>query len=161
MVFTLQERLVKVIDEAIELADLGGRRLPASKIAKRVFDAEPDLVKELSPALVLERFTWLIIRRRRERISEWHPDQMLLDDPIFRDLPKRIFVRNGERPRMKYVILADQKFRLAVLRERGKNSYEVRQQEAVVDLHSKWDRIVPRIEWGDVLKREAEERALL
>lgn len=158
MVISLEKRLETVIDEAIELADLGGRRVPAAKIAKRIVESEPELVRELAAVLALERFTWLIIRRRRAYRSELDSDQMLLADPIFQDLPKRIFVRSGQRPRMAYAVLADNKFRLAALRDRGKQSYEVRQQEAVVELHAKWDQRVPRIEWGDVLKREAKER---
>lgn len=63
----LEKRVQKVLDDAIELADLGGRRIPAHEIAERVFENALELMEEVRRPWTLERLACMIARRRRAR----------------------------------------------------------------------------------------------
>ena len=156
---TLEKRLEKALDEAIELADLGDEHIPAVKIAGRVFDSETDLIEEITRPWIVERLAWMISRRRRARWDrELGRGQMILPDPIFKGLPKTIFLRNGQRPRLMGSQLTQTEDHLKLLRERYENHPRVTQFEAVVELHRKWARVHRGISLQDAMRREAEER---
>ncbi len=155
----LETRIERTVDEAIELSSIGDQHVKAQKIAERIYETEPDLIAEVSRAWVLERLTWIITRRRRARWDqELGRGQMTLPDPVFQGLPKTVFLRNGERPRLMHTTLSQTEDHLKLLRERFKNDPRVRQFEAVVELHRKWSGIERGISLGDAMKREAEER---
>jgi hypothetical protein len=159
MKLNLEKRLERVLDEAIELADLGDQRIPAHKIAERVFDSEIELVAELSRAWVIERFTWMISRRRRARWDQkWAHHQLVLPDPVFHGLPKTVFLRNGKRPNLDRCTLGETNDHLKLLRERFKNHPRVGQFEKVVELHQKWAAVQRNITWAEAKQREAESR---
>ncbi len=165
---TLEKRLEKALREAIELADIGGRRPPAHKIAERVYEAEPDLVEEAEPDLVeeskrpmiLDRWTWMITRMRRDIWSEQRPSaqMILIDDPNFRHLPKAVFLRNGKRPKLERLALKESEEHLKLLRERFKVHPRVSQWEAIVELHRKWAIVKRGATLGEAMRLEAEER---
>jgi hypothetical protein len=158
---TLEKRIEKVLREAVELADLGNQRISARKIADRVFDTEPDLVEEAKRPILVDRWAWLIARMRRARWdaeSRPYSQQMVLDDPIFKDLPKTVFLRNGKRPKLDFCLLTDTEDHLKLLRERFQRHPRVIQFEAVVELHRKWAAIKRGCTWYDAKQMEAEER---
>lgn len=152
------ERLKRALADAIELADLGGQRVPAEKIAERLFNEEAELMTEISRPWIIERLTWMISRTRRTRLDAASP-QMVLTDPVFQGLPKTIFLRNGKRPSIDACTRAQTLDHLRLLRERAESGARITQFEAVVELHEKWSRIQKGIKWGEVVRREAEERA--
>ncbi len=155
----LERRIGHTIDEALEFAHLGGGRIAADKLAMRVFDENPDLMREVQRAWSIERLTAMIRRRRRELLTNAHPEQMVLDDPIFRDLPRSVFLRDGRRPRLDYCTVTEVEDHLKLLRQRLKNHARINQMEAVVELHHKWAAKYPGITWEKAQRREAEERA--
>ncbi|GAC1424738.1 MAG: hypothetical protein NVSMB64_32040 [Candidatus Velthaea sp.] len=157
---TLEKRMRQALDDAIELADLGDRRVPAAKIAESVFDRETELIEELSRPWITERLAWLIARRRKERWNAESPfGQMILGDPVFQGLPKTIFIRSGQRPILRDATLRETEDHLKLLRDRFKNNPRVKQFEAVVELHRKWAAVRRGISWSDAQRLEAEERA--
>ena len=155
----LEKKVTKVIDEALELAYLGGRRPAAHKIAERVFDSEPKLMQEVFRLWAIERLTWMMNRRRRELWHDRLPEQMVLPDPIFRDLPQSVFLHNGRRPKLDDCKLPEIRDHLRLLRERYSHHARIAQMEAVVELHEKWAAVSRNITWADAKRREAEERA--
>lgn len=155
----LGKRVEKTLHEAIELADLGDRRISARKIAERVFESEPDLVEEAKRPTIVDRWTWMVTRMRRERWDGMAPSrQMVLDDPIFKNLPETVFLRNGTRPKLDQCLLSETEDHLKLLQERLKKHPRVKQFEAVVELHRKWAATRRGVTWGDAKKLEAEER---
>jgi len=159
MELKIETRVEKILDEAIELADIGDQRVKARDIAERVYAEESALMSEISRSWVLERLTWMITRRRRARWdNKYARGQMVLPDPIFQGLPKTVFLRNGERPRLMNTILTQTEDHLRLLRERFKNDPRVRQFEAVVDLHRKWSTIERGITLGEAMERESRQR---
>lgn len=164
MKVSAQRQLEKAIDEAIELADLGGQFTPASEIASRLFDEEHDVVAEASRPWVIQRLTRLIYDRRRRRVRSRYPDQLTLPDPIFEGLPQRIFLRDGRRPKLENATLQQNEDHLRLLRKRQERNRQkddpaVVQFTAVVEVHRKWSKITPGgITWGAALRREAEEK---
>jgi hypothetical protein len=155
---SLEKRIEHMLDEAIELADLGDRRVPAQKIAERIVDSETELVREAQRFWSIERLTWMISRRRRARWRNETPLQMVLPDPIFQGLPRTIFLRNGQRPRLDFCTVSETEDHLKLLRDRLKSHPRVQQMEAVVELHRKWAAIQRGISWSDAKRREAESR---
>lgn len=154
----LEEKVMRAIDDAIELSQIGGRRAASHKIAERIFDSEPKLIQLVSRPWILSRLTWMIDRRRRERWHATGPSQMVLPDPIFEGLPSRVNLRDGSRPKLDRCTLGETEQYLRMLRERYKQHPRIVQMEAVVDLHRKWSAQMKGISWGDAQRREAEER---
>ena len=155
----VETRIEKTLDEAIELAELGGQHVNARKVAERIYDSEADLMAEVSRMWVIDRLTWLITRRRRARWDrELGQGQMMLPDPIFQGLPKTVFLRSGERPKLMQTTLGQTEDHLKLLRERFKNDPRVRQFEAVVELHRKWSAVERGISLGRAMEREAKQR---
>jgi uncharacterized repeat protein (TIGR03803 family) len=90
----LAERIERVIDDALELADLGGHTVPATKIAQRIYASESELMEEIRETWMLERLTWLLLRRRSHRWTEAHHyTQLWL--PEFPHEPKMIYMPNA------------------------------------------------------------------
>lgn len=161
MQMTLEKRVEKAIDEAIELADLGGQHIPASRIAERLFEGQTELMKEVSQSWIIERLAWMISRRRRASWNRAHPSgQMVLADPVFQGLPRTIFLRNGMRPALEQCIVSQTRDHLTLLRRRFNNSPRIVQFEALVEIHAKWAATRRNITWGDAMRLEAEEREL-
>jgi hypothetical protein len=155
----LEKRIEAALDEAIELAEIGSAHVPAHRLAQRIYETEVSLMEEASRAWVIERLTWMITRRRRARWDQKFPHlQMCLPDPVFQGLPKTVFLRNGERPKLLTTTLTQTEDHLKLLRERFKHDPRVRQFEAVVELHRKWAAIERGITLGDAMMREAKER---
>jgi hypothetical protein len=158
MKVSAQKQLEKAISEAVELADLGGQLVPASEIASRLFDEERDLIAEVSRPWVIDRLTRLVYQHRRGRLRRRHPDQLTLPDPVFEGLPRRIFLRDGHRPRLDDATLQQTEDHLRLLRNRQHDDPRVIQFERVVELHRKWSKIEHGIRWGAAMRREAEEQ---
>lgn len=157
----LQQRVREAVREAIELAYLGRRHVPAPAIAARIFESEPELMKELAGPWLIERLTSMIQRERRDAWARrGSQSQMTLPDPVFYDLPTRVFLRDGRRPVLEDCRVRQTEDHLALLRQRLKDHPRVKQMEAVVELHRKWAHVEHGITWGDAMRREAEERGL-
>lgn len=155
----LDRKLARSIEDAIELAHIGKRHVPAHAIAARIYDSEPDLVAEVQRQWVIERLTWMITRKRRERYRDGFGSQMVLPDPVFHGLPETVFLHNGKRPKLDNCRLPEIRDHLKLLRERFDHHPRVTQMEAVVELHRKWAATKPNITWGQAQRKEAEERA--
>lgn len=159
MELKIETRIENILDEAIELATIGDQFVKAQKIAERVYASEPDLMAEVSRLWVIERLTWIITRRRRARWDQkYSRNQMMLPDPIFQGLPKTVFLRNGERPKLMQTMLSQTEDHLKLLRERFKNDPRVRQFEAVVELLRKWTAVQRGITLEEAMRLEAQER---
>ncbi|MGH9344853.1 MAG: hypothetical protein ACRD3Y_02290 [Bryobacteraceae bacterium] len=155
----LQQRANQAVREALELAYLGRQHIAAPKIAARIFESEPDLMRELFRPWMVERLTSMIQRARREAWAQRDQGQMVLSDPVFWELPTRIFLRDGRRPCLEDCKIRQVEDHLVLLRQRLKDHPRVKQMEAVVALHRKWADLEDRgITWGDAIRREAEER---
>lgn len=154
-----EEKVIRAIDEALELAHVSGHGAPAPAIAQRLFDSEPRLIEAVGRQWILARLTWLIGRRRRARWKEASPPQMVLADPIFQDLPRRIFLRNSRRPKLEHCTLGQIEERIKLVRERQKDDRSLEQLKAVAEILRKWTRQEKGISWGEAQRREAEERA--
>lgn len=154
---TLDRKIVRVVDEAIELADLGTIRFAAESVAQRIYDQEAELMEQVRYAWTIERLVLIIKRRRRER--KYHENfQLALPDPIFQDLPRRIFLRNGKRPKLDYCTVTETDDHLKLLRNRFPAHPRVVQMEAVVKLHRKWSERENGISWLETKQREISER---
>lgn len=154
---TLDRRIVRVIDEAIELADLGTIRFAAESVAQRIYDHESELMEQVRHPWILERLILIIKRRRRER--KYHENfQLTLPDPIFQNLPRRIFLRNGKRPKLDYCTVTETEDHLKLLRDRFPAHPRVVQMEALVKLHRKWSEREKGISWLETKQREMGEQ---
>ena len=156
----LEKRVVVILDEALELANLGGgRHVSVSQIAERVYDSEPGLMQEATRLWMIERLTWMLGRRRRARWNEKYPDNgTLLLPEIFNDLPKAVFLPDGRRPKLDLCKLSETEENLTLLRKRYRSHYRITQMEAVVDLMRTYNAVQRGITWGEVKRRVAEER---
>ena len=149
----------KVVDEAIELADLGERGITARAIAERIHDSEPGLVAQVSREWIVERLTWMVSRRRRSRWNEkFAGRQMMLPDPIFQNLPRTIILRNGQRPRLDTCDAKQVIDHLAALRARYGKHPRITQMEAVLKLMKSHATAGKRITWGEVKALESSAR---
>lgn len=108
----LKREVEITLETALMLAESG---VSIAKIAERVYDSEPALVDQLKRPLILERFVWLLNRRRQHTPSQ---KQMLL--PGFPTLPQRITLKNGKRPFLMEANLSHLKqFREVLLKRKG------------------------------------------
>src|SRR5271157_435712 len=96
---SVENRLDRTLDEAIDLADRDGRRESGLAIAQRIYASERALIEELKEAWMVEKLAWHINRKRGER---WRVKSPQMELPGFEDMPRTIFLRNGQRPRMEY-----------------------------------------------------------
>lgn len=106
----LEVELEITLDAALTFAE-PGTKLPT--IAERVYQSEPALVEQLCHPWMVERFIW-ILRRKRRKIAAWQ--QFLL--PGFEQLPGRITIRDRHWRSLRFAKLEDLKQYRAVLQER-------------------------------------------
>lgn len=149
----------KVIDEAIELADLGSRGVPARAIAERIYDSEPDFAARMARDCVIERLAWLISRRRRARWNDSQAGaQMMLPDPIFQNLPRTVILRDGTRPALDSCTLQQVKDHIGVLRARYKQHPRITQMEAVFELMQRHAIAGKKVTWATAKQAETTAR---
>jgi hypothetical protein len=154
---TLEARLVQVIDEALELADLGGRRTPATDIAKRLKSSEIELIDELREIWVLARLTWMVSRRRNQRWADKNAwAQLRL--PEFPDEPKRIWLPTGEREKLDYCSVKQVDAHIRLLKTRYADPARIRRMEMVAEIMRRYSPDKPGITWEEVKRREIERR---
>lgn len=152
---SVENRLSQILDDAIDLAYLGEKRIEGLAIARHVFSSEPALMEELKEAWMVEKLAWYINRKRGER---WRSKLPQINLPGFEDMPRTIFLRSGERPRLEYATVGVIEDHVKMLRARLRDSPKVRKMEAVLALmrHYSCDRDHRDITWQDVKKRELE-----
>jgi len=106
----------------------------------------------------VERLAWQINRKRAER---WRAGSSQLALPGFEEMPLRIFLRNGQRPRPGVSPqLSQVEDHVKLLRTRFKNSPRLKKMEAVLELMRRYadDKDAFGETWGDVKKKELERR---
>jgi hypothetical protein len=147
----LERRLADILHEAISMADLGQARVPSHAIAERIFSEQPELMAELHHLWAVERLIWMIARARRARRRETRPSlQLVLDDPLFKDLPETIYLRNGRRPKLDHCNATQVEEYLKSLRERYAHHRKVTQMEAVLEKMRLYTGEKRGITWGEV-----------
>ncbi len=108
----LKRELELVLETAMMMADPG---VSLHTIAERVYDSEPALVEQIGRPLAIERFLWILKRRRAHTPSQ---NQMLL--PGLPNLPQRIRLKNGKRPfLMQSNVKQLKQFRQVLLKRKG------------------------------------------
>jgi hypothetical protein len=152
----LDVRVEKLLEEAIELADIGGITVTARSIAESLYDSQPELMAELHRPWVVDRLIWIIGRKRR---SQWRRNprpegQLVL--PGFEGLPQTIFLRNGSRKLLDEAMATHVREHIKMLRARLKDSPKIKRMEAVLELMETYSAEEPRIKWAEVKKRELE-----
>jgi len=152
---SVQSRLNRALDDAVELADLGGRHLPGIAIARTIYTAEPELIEELKEAWMLEKLAWHINRKRGDR---WRRKSPQMELPGFENMPSMIFLRNGQRPKLEYATTSDIEDHVKLLRTRFHDSPRVKKMEAVLELMRRHTSQNRGITWGEVKRKELERR---
>ena len=106
---------------------------------------------------MVERLAWQINRKRAER---WRAESSQLALPGFEEMPLRIFLRNGQRPRLEFATMSQVEDHVKLLRTRFKNSPRLRKMEAVLDLMRRYaeDKDAFGATWADVKRKELERR---
>jgi hypothetical protein len=150
---SVENRLNRVLDEAIELAYLEKSGVNGMAVARRIYESEPALMNELKERWMIERLAWQINRKRAER---WRARSSQMELPGFEEMPRRILLRNGTRPRLEYSTVREVEEHLRLLRSRFKKSAQVRKMEAVLELMRRYAEDDPDITWADVKKKEME-----
>lgn len=156
----LEEKVRKTLEDALELAQIGGRKAKPSLVAESVYRSDPELVEAVKQQYILDRWSRLVgVLQRNHKYAQVAHLQLVLPDPIFQDLPQTIFLRNGTRPKLDYCSLDETQEHLEVLRERFKVHPRVAQMEALVAIHRKWAKKDTKLTWGEAKRREAADRA--
>ena len=153
----LGQRIQDVIKEALELADLGGARAPAVQIAQRIYASEPALMEEAGRIWILERLTWLILRRRSRQWTE-PQDYVQLLLPEFPNEPKMIWLPGGERERFNSCSVKQVDAHIKMLKARYAQGARVRRMEKVSELMHRYSLESPGITWFEVKQRELARR---
>jgi hypothetical protein len=157
---TTQQQIDKLIDEAIELADIGGIRVSHWAIAERLYDSEAALMKEIERTWILERLVWIISRKRRNRYLTRQADEMptiyssQLVLPGFEGLPRTIFLKNGKRHRLDFATAPQVNEHIAMLKARMDRSPKIARFEAVLKVMRKYTGQQPDITWAEVKAKE-------
>jgi hypothetical protein len=152
---SLEDRIEKLILEAVELADIGGIRVTTRAIAERVYDSEPELMQELQRFWMVDRLIWMLSRKRRAR-RRFHASEAQMVLAGFEGLPRSIFQPNGQRLPMDNATTTQVREHIKMLRARLKASSRIELLEAVVELMSSYR--TPTITWGEVKRRELAKR---
>lgn len=152
---SVETRLNQILDDAIELADLGNRRVRGIAIARRIYADHASLIEELKEPWMLEKLTWHINRRRGER---WRAKSPQMELPGFEDMPRMIFLRTGQRPRLDYSTATEIEDHIKLLRIRFNDAPRVKKMEAVLDLMRRYSAENRGITWAEVKQKEMERR---
>lgn len=152
---SIETQITKVLDEAIELADIGGATTATSAIAERVYDSESDLMAELQRPWMVDRLIWMISRMRRTRRRAKMVDGQLVL-PGFETAPRTIFMRDGRRQQLDKANVTQIVEHLKMLRARLKQHSKIDQMEAVLELMRKYSQEQPGITWAEVKRKELE-----
>lgn len=150
-----EAKIDQIVIDALELADLGGIRVTTRAIAERVYDSEPELMKEMQRPWMVDRLIWMISRKRRVRRAV-HYDQAQMTLPGFEGLPKAIFLPNGQRMPLDNATTANVRDHIKMLRARLKSIGKIQLFESVVELMSGYR--TPMITWAEVKRRELAKR---
>jgi hypothetical protein len=116
------------------------------------------LIEDLKEAWMLEKLAWHINRKRGDR---WRRRSPQMDLPGFENMPRMIFLRNGQRPRLEYATTSDIEDHVKLLRTRFHDSARVKKMEAVLALmrqHTSENQESRGITWGEVKQKELERR---
>lgn len=150
---SIKIRTEKVVSEAIELADVAGKFSSSRSIAERVFDSEPELMKELQRGWMVDRLYAMICKARHfQRYTKDTGRQLAL--PGFASLPSRIMLPDGQRKRLDLARFVDVRAHIAMLRGRLKPSFRIELMEKVLELMQKYSSVQAGITWGEVKQRE-------
>jgi hypothetical protein len=154
---SVEKRLDGILDAAIERAYNDHRGIKGAALAREIYGSEPELMEELKESWMVERLAWHINRKRTER---WRENSSQLVLPGFEEMPLRIFLRNGERPRLDYATMSQIEDHVKLLRTRFTNSPRLKRMEAVLDLMRRYAAQKENfgITWSDVKKKELERR---
>jgi hypothetical protein len=155
----LEARVERILAEAIELADIGGIKVPVRSIADRVYDSEPDLMAELQRPWMVERLIWMISRKRRSTRRNSVETEAQLPLPGFEDLPRTIFLPNGRRHRLDHANRTHIIEHIKMLKSRLSFHPKIEKMEAVLALMTKYSDTEPGITWGEVKRKEIANRA--
>jgi hypothetical protein len=153
-----EQKIIDVMREAIELAGIaGGRKISNRAIVERIYDSEPELMKEYQRQWSIDRMLWMIARERRERIAGGGREEIVstqINLPGFEDLPQTIFLRNGRRQKLDYANVTQITEHVAMLKARMERSPKIIQFEAMLKVMRKYSATTPDIRWIEVKRAE-------
>ena len=154
---TVEKRLDEVLAEAMDAAYEAGRGVKGAKLAREIYLSQSELMEMLKEPWMVEWLAWQINRKRAER---WRAESSQLALPGFEEMPLRIFLRNGQRPRLEFATMSQVEDHVKLLRTRFKNSPRLRKMEAVLDLMRRYaeDKDAFGATWADVKRKELERR---
>lgn len=153
----MEKQIEKLLNEAIELADLGEAGISSRSIGERIYDSEPELMEQLKPFWMVDRLVWLISRKRRARKRLQRGNAQLVL-PGFYGLPQAIFLPDGQRKPLDDANVTQVREHIKMLRARLKPNSRIQLMEAVLKLMQRYSPQHPRITWGEVKKLEFESR---
>jgi hypothetical protein len=155
-----EQRIMAVLREAIELAGItGGQKISNRAIVERIYDSEPELMKEYQRQWSTDRMLWMIAKERRERYTGGSTEDseiisMQINLPGFEDLPQTIFLRNGRRQKLDYANVTQINEHIAMLKARMERAPKIVQFERVLKVMRKYSEKTPDIRWIDVKRLE-------
>jgi hypothetical protein len=143
-------QLRKALEDAIEMSHFikGFRSL--NLIAEDVYDSNPDLMEQMKRPVLISRIKRMI---KAARLNDWSKssqsnDQLTL--PGFDNLPRRIFLPNGQRKLLDKATAKDVQKHISMLRKRSLEHPKILQMERVLRLMEKHNADKPRITWAKV-----------
>ncbi len=155
-----EQKIMAVLREAIELAGISGPKVSNRAIVERIYDSEPELMKEYQRQWSTDRMLWMIAKERRDRYAGGGGTEaseivsMQINLPGFEDLPQTIFLRNGRRQKLDYANVTQINEHIAMLKARMERAPKIVQFERVLKLMRKYSESTPDIRWIDVKRLE-------
>jgi hypothetical protein len=98
----MTKSLKRDLEITLETALMLDAKTPIPALAKKIYDAEPELVESVKEEFIIDRFTWMLYRKHRKAKAVARISQMTL--PGFEGLeklPLRITLKNGTRPELR------------------------------------------------------------
>lgn len=153
----LEAKVSRCIDDALELADMGGRTVPTHQIAERIYEQEPSLMREVTQGWIIDRLIWMISRRRRDRWNAKHP-WLQLRLPEFPEEPKTVFLASGRRVKFDSCTVRDIEDHIRALKQRYAAGPRISNMERVAETMRPYAAVRRGVTWYEVKKQEIERR---
>lgn len=156
---TMKAQLNREVEITLETALMLAPDTPVSELARQIYTTEPGLVAQVQKEWVIERFIWML-HRRRQRIK--NQDQLIL--PGFELLPRRITFIDGSRGRLRGATLKELlEFRKALINQPialqnkliARMDRKLAALDRLIELVRSYSRKNPGINVAEVFTREA------
>lgn len=146
----LTAQIRKALEEAIEIAHFTKSLHSLKLIAEDVYDSNPGLMEQLKRPVLIARIRRMIKGKRYDAWSKSQHGTEQLELPGFDNLPRRIFLPNGNRKLLDEATAKDVRRHIAMLRKRLGEHPKIVQMERILELIEKHNAEKPRITWAKV-----------